>query len=75
MVKYVPNNVEVLLREVCKELADKDAKITALENRVTVLENNFTGAVTDSAHFVSSDGTTYTGKSISIVNGIIKTIS
>lgn len=74
MVKYTPNNVEVLLREICKELADKDAKITALENRVTALENNFSGALTDSAHYVSSDGTTYTGKAITIVNGIVKTI-
>lgn len=75
MVKYTPNNAEVLLREICKELADKDIKISALESKVAALENNFTGALTDSAHFVSSDGTTYTGKSISIVNGIIKSIS
>jgi hypothetical protein len=75
MVKYVPNNVEVLLREICKELTEKDVKISELENRIATLENYFTGALTDSAHFVSSDGTTYTGKSISVVNGIIKTIA
>jgi|GEM_PF-2872600 hypothetical protein len=39
MITYIPNNVEDLLRQICRDLMLKDDKIKSLEASIKVLSN------------------------------------
>lgn len=45
-----------------------------LKSRVTTIENYFIGAITNNNHYISSVAGTYTGKTLTIKNGLITNI-
>lgn len=83
MVTLIPNDTEnnfrailrelIRLEERIKALENNETRLRLLENKVSTLETYFIGAITDNTHYVSS-ASSWTGKKITITNGLIKTI-
>lgn len=68
-------NLGILETKIETNNTDLSTLITALTNRVAILEGYFSGATTDSTHYVSNTAGSYVGKKVTITNGLIKGIA
>jgi len=85
MVTIIPNDTENNFRAIARELVKLEEKINGLTKQITTLENStdnrlttietyFTGVITNNTHYISTNSGTFTGKKLTITNGLITLI-
>ncbi|TRZ64089.1 hypothetical protein D4R20_03210 [bacterium] len=63
------------INDLLKSVNDLTTRISALDTRIATLETWKTTGASKTGRFVSDDATTYTGKAITVANGLITTIA